>query len=161
MLNANGYLPPGIHDLTAVDIKRVFVDLYPSSTTRPVVFAGYERHKAELEAFNIAIEQFIDGSFTTNKLEPSDVDLVGFANAQDVDNLTPAQQDALTQLFRGPDTKATHHCDAYFCPTVPDTDPLFPQLRAQRKYWMGEFGNDRLDIPKGIVRTQLSSGTKP
>lgn len=161
MLNADGYLSPGIHDMTMEEIQEAFVVPFPGSTTRPVVFAGYEKHRAELEALNINIEQFIDGSFTTSKTDPSDVDMVCFADANVVDNLPPEKQEALLKLTGGAATKETHHCDAYFCPTLPDNDPLFNQLRAQRKYWMGEFGYDRVDKPKGIVRTQLNPSATP
>lgn len=147
--------------MTVEEMREVFVSPFPASVTRHVVFAGYEKHRSELETLKIDIEQFIDGSFTTSKVDPGDVDLVCFADAHIIDSLPPEKQDELLQLVRGPATRATHHCDAYFCATLPDTDPLFSKMRAQRKYWMGEFGFDRLDKPKGIVRSQLNQGEMP
>lgn len=161
MLNADGYLDAGLHDMSVDQLESAFVAAFPTSKTRPQIFSGYQKHSAELSALGVPMEQFINGSFTTNKEDPGDVDLVCFADAESIDKLSPDQQAVFEKLVAGKATKASHHCDAYFCATVPETDPLYPQVRANRKYWMGEFGYDRTDKPKGIVRTQIIPTAKP
>lgn len=151
--NLNGYLDPGIHNADLSDIEEHLVKGFSTSITRPRIIDGYKRHRAELQALNVEFEQFVDGSFVSTKNDPGDIDLVCFADAQAVDQLSTENKQKLRTLVLGPETKQTHYCDAYFCPTVPEHHPNYAQTRTSRKYWMGEFGFDRLDRPKGIVKT--------
>jgi len=137
------------------EIEIDFVDSFPSSNTRPKIMEGYKRHRAEISALCAFYEQFINGSFVSTKNDPGDIDLVSFADAQEIDNLSDEQKRQFRALFSGPDTKDTHLCDSYFVPTFPENHPYFDECRSLRKYWMGEFGYDRLDRPKGIVKTEV------
>jgi len=154
--NANGYLEAGIYDLDHSALEEHFVTAFPHSSTRSAIFAGYSRHSSELMQFGIPCVEFLNGSFVSNKADPGDIDMVGFMDLDAVDALSEDQQNALLGLFAGKATRATHLCDSYFVPSVPDHHPLFDKLRAQRKYWMGEFGYDREDRPKGILRLELT-----
>jgi hypothetical protein len=154
--NVNGYLEPGIHDLDHSALEEHFVTAFPHSSTRSAIIAGFGRHSNELMQLGIPCVEFLDGSFVSNKADPGDIDMVGFMDLDAVDALDNDQQNTLTALFAGKATRASHLCDAYFVPSVPDHHPLFDKLRAQRKYWMGEFGYDREDRPKGIVRLQVT-----
>lgn len=149
--NADGYLDPGLHPMSVVEIEHNFVSSFPHSSTRPTIIDGFKRHQSEISAIAVSYDQLIDGSFVTNKNDPGDIDTVCFIDGDFVDALPAHQQQALRLLFLGPATKATHHCDAYFCPSFPETHKNYAHFRAQRKYWMGEFGYDRSDKPKGIV----------
>jgi len=153
--NANGYLDPGLHNMSLAQIEVAFVTAFPHSSTRKTIIAGYRKHSAEIEAIASTFEQFLNGSFVTNKNDPSDVDLVVFIEASVVDNLSPSDKDKLKLLLAGPVTKASHKCDAYFCPVYPSGHPASAAARLKRKYWMGEFGFDRQDQPKGIVHIEV------
>jgi hypothetical protein len=154
--NADGYIAPGFHDLDADALEEHFVTAFPASSTRAGIFSGFTKHVDEVSFLGPAFMEFLDGSFTSNKNDPGDIDLVGFADMYEVDALAPEQQAKLKALFAGPATKLTHSCDAYFLATVNENHPHFNMFRAQRKYWMGEFGYDREDRPKGIVRFAVS-----
>lgn len=149
--NAKGYLEPGLHPMNLDEIEKVFVTPFPHSSTRPNVMSGFRRHTNDLLALVDEYTQFIDGSFVSNKNDPRDIDLVCFIDGDKVDALSPPQQAKLRELVLGPTTKASHKCDAYFCPSYPDTHANYDFFRSKRKYWMGEFGYDRSDVPKGIV----------
>jgi len=158
--NANGYLDPGIHEADLSAIEEHLVRGFPTSTTRPLIIEGYRRHRAEMRSINIDVEQFLNGSFVSTKNDPGDIDLVCFADADTVDNLSSVDKKKLLSLMLGSQTKTTHYCDAYFCPMVPQTDPRYAKVRQTRKYWMEEFGFDRQDRPKGIVRTTVVPANK-
>lgn len=158
MFNANGYLDPGFHRMSIEEFEAAFVTPFPHSVTRESILVGYISHHNELVRLLASFEQFVDGSFTTNKNDPNDVDLVVLADGDLVDALTPDQKRALEALVSGKVTQGRYLCDAYFCPIYPENHPLFAQSRPQRKYWMGEFGYDRCDVPKGIVHMQHHSG---
>jgi hypothetical protein len=154
--NGNGYLEPGIHSMSEEQVKSHFVDAFPSSATRPGIYSGYSRHASELAAVGVTGLKYLDGSFTTSKTDPGDVDMVFFADADLVDSLPEDKQQLLKALVSGKATRQSHLCDCYFCPTVNDENhPAFSTLRTQRKYWLGEFCFDRTDQPKGIVSVEV------
>jgi hypothetical protein len=143
------------------DLEATFVTAFPHSSTRGDIIKGYKKHSHEVTALVGTCEQLLDGSFVTNKNDPGDVDMVLFVDASVIDNLSPSQQAEFFALTAGAQTKATYLCDAYFCLTFPETHPRFAQFRQMRKYWMGEFGFDRHEVPKGIVQVQLTRPAPP
>ncbi|WP_050387921.1 DUF6932 family protein [Bradyrhizobium pachyrhizi] len=155
--NSHGYLDAGIHHLTKSDIEALFVTSFPHSSTRATILAGYKKYSEEIVSIVGSCAQLIDGSFTTSKNDPGDVDLVMLVDATVVDALPPAKKAELRALVSGPVTKAAYMCDAYFCPVYPAGHPMSDHARQQRKYWLGEFGFDRNDVPKGIVHVALSA----
>lgn len=158
MFNANGYMEPGLHKMSVEEFEAAFVTSFPHSTTRTDILVGFLKHREELSALLQTFEEFVNGSFTTNKNDPNDVDLVVMADAAVVDALSESEQKLLEMLVSGKETQKGYHCDAYFCPTYPEDHPLHSRSRPQRKYWMGEFGYDRCDVPKGIVHMQFEGG---
>ena len=159
--NADGYLAAGLHPTTLTDMKTHLVDAFTSSAKRPRVFAGYSRHTADLQQFPVPVNQFVGGSFVSSKEEPSDIDLLGMADQAKIDQMDPAKQAAFMQMFLGDGSKPAYECDAYFLASFPDTDPAYPHYRVMRKYWMGEFGFDRLDKPKGILTLTVAPSPEP
>lgn len=149
--NTDGHMQAGLHKMTLNEIEDAFVTPFPHSSTRKNVIDGYKKHTIELTQILDQYVQFIDGSYVTNKNDPGDIDLACFADGDVVDSLPMADKMKLRALMAGKLTKATHLCDAYFCPSYPETHPKFEFYRSKRKYWMGEFGYDRTDKPKGIV----------
>jgi hypothetical protein len=154
--NADGYLDAGIHDVELPAIEEHFVDGFPSSNTRPKIINGYKQHRAELESLNLDVEQLLDGSFVSTKNDPNDIDLVCFADADAIDRLSPQDQEKFSKLLSGKHTQSIYLCDAYFSPMVPENHPQYNQCRSARKYWMGEFGYDRNEKPKGVLRVRIT-----
>lgn len=155
--NRHGYLEPGLHILDISEIEGHFVTSFPHSTTRKTILDGYQKHAKDLLAVIGECEQYLDGSFVTSKNDPGDIDFVVLADATIIDALPTDQKLKLKELVAGPVTKAAYSCDAYFCPVYPDGHPHHDAARQNRKYWLGEFGYDRQDIPKGIVHVTLNS----
>lgn len=155
--NTHGYLNAGLHQFSDSEFEAHFVTSFPHSATRKAILEGYKQHAKEITGLVGACEQFLDGSFVTSKNDPGDIDMVMLIDASVVDALPKEKQQALLQLVSGPDTKTKYHCDAYFCPVYPEGHPMSLAARAKRKYWMGEFGYDRNDVPKGIVLIKLDA----
>jgi hypothetical protein len=159
--NAKGYLDPGLHNMKIEEVERTFVTNFPHSSTRQDILEGFKKHSTEINVIIDECIKFLDGSFVSNKNDPGDIDMVCVIDGDKVDGLSPADQAKLQALVAGPVTKASHKCDAYFCPMYPETHPKHSQTRSQRKYWMGEFGYDRLDVPKGIVVVEVKPSLTP
>jgi hypothetical protein len=145
--------------LSDVEIEAQFVTSFPHSSTRKNILDGYKQYSNDIVVLVGQCEQYLDGSFVTNKNDPGDIDLVMLVDAAVVDALPNNEKQRLKELVAGPTTRAKYMCDAYYCPIYPDGHPLAEASRAQRKYWLGEFGYDRNDIPKGIVHVTLGKNT--
>lgn len=149
--NSKGYLEAGLHPMNIDDMEKSFVTPFPHSSTRKNILDNYKKHTDELLQIISDYIQFVDGSFVSNKNDPGDVDLICFIDGDVLDALPPSEQNKIGALLAGKLTKASHMCDAYFCPMYPEHHPNYEFYRSKRKYWMGEFGFDRTDVPKGVV----------
>lgn len=156
MFNENGYLTPGFHDWTEREILEKLVLPFSESKTRLQNYTGYLQLCKILKDAAIPFEQWIDGSFSTSKMDPGDIDLLTVIDKDLLDALPENVQNQIAVIFRGKQTKAALNCDSFLLVKVPDNHPDFNCFRQNRKYWMGEFGFDRGDLPKGIVRTVTS-----
>ncbi len=74
-LNADGVLPAGIHACTLAELGQRF-GLFQLSDRRVRLFEQLRDLAQEEQAAGLALEMFVDGSFTTAKPEPGDIDLV-------------------------------------------------------------------------------------
>jgi len=141
-------LEPGLHDFDIEEIGNHFLMDFPTSKTREVLIDGLRSFIAHLANVGSPIELWIDGSFTTRKTDPNDIDLVVFSPAEILNNL-PEDKKALFQaLTDRPSIRKNFGCDVLFCPSE-DLD--------MRSYWRGWYGFDRNEQPKGIARVMVAS----
>ena len=75
VLNADGLLPPGIHDMTLDEVKALF-GRFQQTDRRPTLFAKLQALVADLQALNFVPHLIVDGSFVTSAPLPGDIDLL-------------------------------------------------------------------------------------
>lgn len=142
-----GYLTP--YEVIETDIEtfeEVFVKRFPSSSTRSAIFGEYLTYLGQLrQIIGGEFYQWIDGSFTTQKLNPRDIDVVTFINASFFD--------ANERELRDWDRQS--YVDAYFV-------RVFPKEHRQRIFyesdylrWLHLFGRSREKKSKGIIQLQF------
>ena len=136
-------LPPGLHEVGESEIDNHFASGFPDSTTRLLLIAGLRSFFRALRQIEISFEIWIDGSFTTNKTNPNDVDLVVFADANLCNQLEIEKQERLIMLFDRDETRRVYGLDVLFCPAEDHNG---------RSYWRGWYGFDRNENPKGIAK---------
>ncbi|MHA0035014.1 DUF6932 family protein [Deinococcus sp. PESE-13] len=151
MFNEKGYLAPGLHNWTCVDFKLRLVDGFSGSRTRLQIFNGFMLLRLELLKFVKLGHQIVDGSYCTHKTDPNDVDVVTFLDLDELNGLDAAAQDSLQNLFKGPNSKGEFYTDSYLVWSVPEGHQLYPEYLQSRRYWLGQFGFDRQEVPKGLV----------
>ncbi len=135
--------PPGIHDISIDSMDDIFVHPFANNKRRKYLT---ERFRAFLDKFaelGLYAEIWIDGSFSTQKPEPGDIDVVFFLDAEQINNLEPDKRNLIAELFNNADSKIRYQCDVYLVP-IQDPD--------SRSYWRGWFGYSRDETPKGIIR---------
>jgi len=141
-------LDSGLHDFDLNEIGNHFLQDFPTSETRKPLIDGLNAFVGHLSDIGAPIELWIDGSFTTKKTNPNDIDLVIFSPAAIINSLPPEKQQLFQILTDRATVKNNFGCDVLFCPTE-DKD--------MRSYWRGWYGFDRHERPKGIARIMVSS----
>lgn len=125
------------------DMQRIFVEPFENKDRREQLLSRFQLFLNRLNEIPIKKEIWVDGSFATNKVNPSDIDLVVICNQDEVNNQSQEAKESLRELFSNQqETKLRYECDAYFI-----VDDLH-----DKSYWRGLFGFDRNEKPKGIAK---------
>lgn len=74
-LNEKGFLPPGVHVCSLDEVRQTF-GTFNSNDRRPKLFRNLEVFVTSLHKQGMAKAVVVNGSFTTAKTEPNDIDMV-------------------------------------------------------------------------------------
>lgn len=152
---SNGMLSAGFHDCSVQEFISTFVDNFPTSQRRKIITNTLWDFAKEIFDIGLPCEFWIDGSFVTTKINPNDADLVLFLQIPHM-NILGSQLTLFRQKYAGV-------LDIYFAyATSPENQQQashadYQQFVTMRNYWRGQFGFDRVDSPKGIVRISCDS----
>ncbi len=136
-------LAPGFHDIEEGKLEELFVDPFPNSTARRKLVEGLKALLSVIRQMSINFEVWLDGSFTTEKQDPVDIDVVVFMDPAEAGSLSPTHKSILLELSDNNKARMKYNCDLYFALTnVPE----------RRSYWRGWFCFTRDEKPKGIAR---------
>jgi hypothetical protein len=91
-------LNPGLHAMSAADLKKLVVDDFPLSERREALWNNFIAIAEHLKKLQIRCEIWVDGSFLTKKIDPDDVDFVVDIPVAILDTATPGQSDLLKKL---------------------------------------------------------------
>lgn len=136
-------------DIELANIAAVFATKVDTPQRRRLasqlrLFVAYLQ-KLGLASFEI----WVDGSFTTVKPDPTDVDVVCFIHREQLETLSSESLQELAHLASEegrPYVREKWGVDYYHCPFDSITD---------RNYWKGQFSKDEYDEPKGIGRIKI------
>ncbi|MDX1943957.1 MAG: nucleotidyltransferase domain-containing protein [Pirellulaceae bacterium] len=97
-LNADGFLPEGIHDCTLDELEARFGQ-FQDSDRRCRLFEKFREYVREARSSGVVKSLFVDGSFATGKPNPSDIDLIVISLARELlpATLRPAEYNALSK----------------------------------------------------------------
>lgn len=146
----NGNLEP--YEIIYTDwatFKAKFVDAFPRSSTRQVIFDNFSVYMEKLSAIiGTDFHQWIDGSFVTRKLNPDDIDFVTFVNAK-IFSHNEQKLNLLREYSRGQSLRI----DGYFVKNYPKDHKRFVQSYLDSVHWMHDFGKDsRKGQSKGFIQ---------
>lgn len=150
-----GTLPEGDYHPAREDFETRFVHV-PGSATRERIYAGWNRlREALLRSGRPRDErQLLDGSYTTCKLSPGDLDVAVEVrvSADEYQRLLHAKHHPVLDHLRGPGSKADYDCDAYPIFVLPLDHPDYEAVSAKSiAYWVKWFGTGRDGTSKGRV----------
>jgi hypothetical protein len=155
-LVSGGILPVGVHVCILEEIRQTFahVGLHP---VRAVLFESLERFAQDIQALNFFPAMYVDGSFTTDKVAPNDIDV-----CLELPKNTPETKarlysdDIILQILNPVFTKHTYKVDVlYWRPDFPDHNPGgINQLTLLRTDDARDRGLSE-DTRKGVLKVML------
>lgn len=74
-LTQEGYLPPGVHETTLEEVGTQF-GRFDETDRRVELHAALVRFAAEARATGLVAALIVNGSYTTRKAQPGDIDLI-------------------------------------------------------------------------------------
>jgi hypothetical protein len=153
--DSNGNLIPyDILKTSYRNLKYHFVECFPLSKTRKTINAGHTQYITDI--FNEIIDewiQWIDGSFTTQKIDPNDVDVLNILEWTDSLN-DKAEQFNKFMTLHG--SKDLYSVDGYFVFKYNASDERHEYYQDRINYWKELFSQDRSGHPKGFVQLNIS-----
>ncbi len=146
MFTSEGCLPPGDFLPSKAEFERRFVET-GDHQQRTSIYRGWNVRRQELVRAGIptASRQLLNGSYTTAKETPGDVDIAVEVPLSGSAALATFTLDhPIAKLLLGPLMKSTYHCDAYPIFTLPKSDPEYAAVTVRAiEYWTKWFGRCR------------------
>ncbi|MCD2347417.1 DUF6932 family protein [Clostridium guangxiense] len=147
MFNEDGLLEAGIHNYSVSDFKNNFINYFNTSQTRSIIYKNTIMWlKLINEKVMLPEEIWFDGSYVTSKINPNDLDVVLFFDRASFTKEKFLEFQKLQAQCK------QYKCDAYMC-FLNNKNAIWNDING-RNYWRGQFGFDRQDRPKGIIKIE-------
>jgi hypothetical protein len=136
-------LPGGFHDFTLEGLQTLCVTNFQNNNKRKLLFENFLKFLEHLKLIDSKFEIWVDGSFTTEKIEPEDIDILIVYDEQHLKTLPQQQVSLIQSLFNRNLSKIRFNLDVLICEK---------NNMDQRSYWRGWFGFTRNEVLKGIAK---------
>jgi hypothetical protein len=133
----------GFKDIDSDQFENIFLEPFDNRSRREYLLSRFAVLLERFKSTGLSAEVWIDGSFSTLKPEPGDIDVIFFVDPNDVNQLAPDKQQILIELNNRDHSKIRYNCDVFILPN---------NNQNNRSYWRGWFGFSREEEPKGIFR---------
>jgi len=118
---------------------------------------GFRKFVDRLAAFEISCEIWVDGSFTTEKIDPKDIDLLVRCDGVRY-NGEQKYREAVDWVIEN--QKKELRCDSYALLEYPEGHELHEEGEWWHAYWQVKWGFSREEDPKGIVVVKVGGEPK-
>lgn len=120
------------------NLKKFLIDGI-TSDSRKLNFEKYIKYSDDLKLLvKKQLEQWINGSFVTTKINPKDIDLVTFLDSETIRKLG-----SKLDPFRPPFSWERYGVDAYILEVYPTDSKLYRFSESDRLYWLDLFSHTR------------------
>ncbi len=145
--------PYEIIELEFKSFQDKFVIGFGGSSTRQNI---YEKYLVYIADFYKEIVtrwlQWVNCSFTTNKIDPNDIDLVNLIAAE----IFAVKNMEIAKFLTKYGSKDLYNVDGYCIPVYKENDERYELTKEYMKYWKKWFGYDRSKNPKGVIQLNFS-----
>lgn len=148
-------LPAGLHRMTAQDLKALAADKFQHSTRRAGLWANFQKLLNKLAGLKLPCEIWVDGSFLTEKPDPSDVDFVVDVPIAAIAGADAAQAEILEKLAKKK-FKKTDQLHSFVMFTAPVGHLAHADSLRAHDQWRKDFGFSYVNkAPKGIALIEV------
>lgn len=143
-------LNAGFQEIGFWQLDQQFLEPFGENDRRLHLINRFRLYLDELSKLGIPLEIWLDGSFTTHKPEPDDIDIVTWVNVNDVDQLHPNHRIKFKGLILDRDrVRSLYDVDVYL--------GVLTSL-PEREKWQTTFGFDQTPDKKqkGIFKLTLN-----
>jgi hypothetical protein len=151
----NGNLPPGTFRPSLPEFKRRFVEFFSSSITRADLYNNYIAYCGLLCSYNVASHHWVDGSYTTAKSNPRDIDMVIHLDDEKLSLIRDPNEFRMN--FYPDDIHALYNLHTFIVLHYPDGDPRGVLQKKQCEKCKRWFTRDRHRNNKGIIEFDMAS----
>jgi hypothetical protein len=156
--NSRGFLMPYQKiNSTVQEIEDVFVEQQPNSETRRFIFDNYQSYLFDFQQFITPnFTHWLDGSFTSKKLNPNDLDFVAFIDHR----IYEQKEEAIFTLV---EKYGYLKLDNYISQVFPPNHPRYLETLNYMDYWKDLFSSSRRDpetnlqAPRGFIEIIFKS----
>lgn len=149
-------LAPGLHPYTLSSLRELCVAQFPLSQTRKPIMTGLETVIGKLVDCGCHGDLWVNGSFLTLAIDPSDSDVILHVPFTLHSASTQEQLQVLAWFSRG--GPEAYLCDAYIRLEYPRDHRLYWDGQERLEYWTKQYGESCAGVPKGIAVVHLPSG---
>lgn len=151
----DGYLPIGAHHTDVAEVEARLVDAFSGSVRRRPLNDGWRRRRDEISRLVPIDREWVNGSFTTLKQDPGDIDVVCFVDHDAILRLKVPDRMRLFDLTTNNlTTRRVYGCDSYLVAVVPHGHPLRPVYDGRVGYWDRWWSHDRLGVERGYLEVR-------
>lgn len=138
----------GFQQIALWQLDTVFLEPFEDNEQRKYLIDRLIVYIEEFQFLGLEAEIWIDGSFSTLKPEPQDIDVVFLLDQKAIANLDAKKEQLFSDLFmKREEIKARYSLDVYFI----DKDD-----ENEKQKWITTYGFDSRKInSKGIYKIQL------
>jgi len=122
-------LSPGVYPMKIDEIEVLFVDAFQSDS-RKVLIEQVRSLIARINEYANISRIFIDGSFVTGRIEPSDIDIAIWLDRGSLPQTNSDEFARLAQLLEN--APIAFNCDLHWAIESTEGDHAFPAFRYQR-----------------------------
>jgi hypothetical protein len=151
----NGNLPPiGLIRPTIQEFEQRFVEANIEKF-RGELYRGYKNYCSHLISRKMASIQWVDGSYTTTKPRPKDIDLVVHFDGMKLHSDANLQKD-FKRLINEDDMKAEYNCHPQYVLVYPKyMIDLYNLYKKEYNHWLKWFLKDKKGNPKGLIEFNI------
>lgn len=145
---------PGIVETDLKKLEAVCVDQFSENAVRRWLFNRFKIFLDQLSSVGTRLIVWVDGSFTTSKSDPGDIDIVVWFNPSEIDLLPQPSQKLLAHLVGNRNVVRLRYGIDVYC--APENDIQ------KRMYWRGCYGfvketEEAKGIPQIVVEAKDES----
>lgn len=147
--------PKEIIELSLADFERIFVKERTEKAHRQAIFEEYLRHNEQIkQEVGAILFQFINGSFTTFKDKPNDIDVVSFI---DYRIYRKKEQAAIDYMNR---CRGIKEVDGFIAFRSYPGHPYFMESQFKFDYWQDLFTLTKINregnqFRKGVIKIEF------